>query len=372
MRKIKLLAIGVAIASVFLFGANAFAEQKVNWRMGSTFAPSINVNVGEKYMIEYVKKMSNGNFKITLFHSGALMPSLEHFDAVQKGVIQAAGDFPGYWVSKDYAFDVVGSFPLGLTNIDYINWMYACGGLELIQDLYKKYGIMWFPVGVLPVESGFWLSEKAGPIKSIEDYKGKKLRTSARGGIEILKKLGGSPVYLTGNETYLGLERGTVDAGEFATPGVDYEMGLAEVTKHWSCPSWFQTASSVGIMINMKAWEALSKQNQAILKYACQAAAMKTMTFWDVDSARTIPKLLKKGMQIDVFPVKDYAKIAPLVAEYALKHAKESPGFAKILKSQLEYRKLYQPWRDITGPFGQGAKSLWADDVLAELKKMGY
>ena len=372
MKKITCLVFLVAIVSVFSFGSNAFADQKVNWKMGSCFSASINVNYGEAEMIKYVKEMSDGNFNIQQFHAGALMPALEHFDAVQKGVIQAAGEWPGYWASKDLAFDTLGSFPLGFTYIDYINWLYQGGGLEMVQDLYKKYGMTWFPIGMLPVESGFWLTEKSGPIKTIADYKGKKLRTSARASITILTELGASPVMLTGDETYLGLQRGTVDGGEFATPGVDLQLGLSEVTKYWSAPSWFQTASVVGFMINLEAWNALSKKNQAILKYACQAAAMKSMTFWDVDAARAVHKLKDMGMVVSTFSMEEYPKLAPLVAKYAIMQAKKSPGFAKLLKSQIEFRKFYQPWREIMGPFGQGHKDWWGDQVLPELKKMGY
>ncbi|UCF90876.1 MAG: hypothetical protein JSW39_21720 [Desulfobacterales bacterium] len=43
MRKIGLFAIIGAISVVLAFGSSAFAADKINWRMGSTWTPAINL-----------------------------------------------------------------------------------------------------------------------------------------------------------------------------------------------------------------------------------------------------------------------------------------------------------------------------------------
>jgi TRAP-type mannitol/chloroaromatic compound transport system substrate-binding protein len=350
--------------------------KKIKWRMGSTWTPAINLYYGDKELIKYVGEMTNGDFEIKWFPSGTLMGAFEYFDGCSKGAVEAVGDWPSYWASKDPAFDFLGSFPFGFTNVDYVNWMYECGGLALMQELFGKYNMTYFSLGVTPMESGFRTTAKAGPIKTLEDYKGKKMRTPSRATIWILEQVGAAPVKLPGGEIYLAVERGTLDGAEFSSPGVDWEMGFAEITKYWSVPCWFQPCSQVGMMVNLKAYNALSKEYQAILKYGAQAAAIKAMAFYEVDSARGVKRFIDKGTEIVELDNASLEKLEDLAGQYCLMQAKETMGkglpfYARMLKSQMVYLRDYKIWRDMSGQFGQGRTPKYVNAVLAELDKLG-
>jgi len=256
--------------------------------------------------------------------------------------------------------------------MDYITWMYDFGGLEMMQNLYGKYGMTYFSLGVTPMESGFRTTEKTGPIHTLADYKGKKLRTPSRATIWILQQVGAAPVKMPGGEIYLAVERGTLDGAEFSSPGIDWEMGFAEITKYWSVPCWFQPASQVGVMVNKKAYASLSPEYQAILRYAAQAAAIKATAFYEGASARAIEKFEKAGTKIVHLDDASLKKLEELAGEYCLMQAKKSATYAKFLKSQMMYLKEYKDWRDMTDGFGQGRTPAYVDKVLAELTKLGY
>jgi len=371
MKKISLILMIGAIIMVVALGSTAFAAGKIKWRMGSTWTPAINLYKGEHEMIKYVKEMTGGDFDITLYPSGSLMGAFEYFDACSKGVVEAVGDWPSYWASKDPAFDFLGSFPFGFTNMDYITWMYEFGGLDLMQELFGKYGMTYFSLGATPMESGFRTTAKTGPIKTLADYKGKKLRTPSRATIWILQQVGAAPVKLPGGEIYLAVERGTLDGAEFSSPGIDWEMGFAEITKYWSVPCWFQPSSQIGVMVNLKAFGALSPEYQAILKYAAQAAAIKATAFYEGESGRAIERFIAKGTEIVKLDDASLEKLEELAGQYCLMQAKESEFYAKFLKSQMEYLKEYKDWRDMSGRFGQGSTPKYVDKVLAELDKLG-
>lgn len=372
MRKIKWLLFLAVITTVLAFGTNALAGKKVNWKMGSTWTPAINLNKGELLLIDYVKEMTGGDFQIKWFPSGSLMGAFEYFDACSKGVVEAAGDWPSYWASKDPAFDFLGSFPFGFTNLDYITWMYDFGGLELMQELYGKYNMTYFSVGTTPMESGFRTTEKTGRIKSIKDYEGLKLRTPSRATIWILKQVGGSPLKIPGGEIYLAVERGTLDGAEFSSPGIDWEMGFAEITKYWSVPAWFQPSSQVGVMVNLEAYNALPKTYQAILKRGAQAASLAGMAFWEGESGRSIERFVNAGTEIVPLPNQELKKLEELAGQYCLIQAKKSKFYARMLKSQMEYLEEYKDWRKMSADFGQGRTPNFVGKVLKELKKMGY
>ena len=372
MKKIAFFLFVATLALVFAFGSTALAAEKVKWRMGSTWTPAINLYHGDKAMIQYVSEMTNDDFEIKWFPAGSLMGAFEYFDACSKGVVEAVGDWSSYWVSKDPAFDFLGSMPYGFNNMDYVVWYYQFGGEALYNEAYGKFGMRYFNLGATTSESGFRTTAKTGPIRTIADYKGKKLRTPARATIWILEKLGGTPVKMAGGEIYLAVERGTLDGAEFSAPGVDWEMGFAEITKYWSVPCWFQPASQVGVMVNEKAWNKLSPQYQAIFRTAARAAAMESLTFYEADSGRAIEKFIEKGTEIVKLDDASLKKLDELSGEYIVMAAKERGGlFAKILKSQMEYLNEYKDWRDMTGKFGFGFQPSYVDKVLLELDKMG-
>ncbi len=367
----KRITLFVLIGAITLVFASTAMAGKIKWRMGSTWTPAINLYYGEKEMIKYVKEMTNGNFEIKWFPSGSLMGAFEYFDACSKGVVEMVGDWPSYWASKDPAFDFLGSFPFGFTNMDYITWMYEFGGLDLMQELFGQYGMTYFSLGATPMESGFRTTAKTGPIKTLADYKGKKLRTPSRATIWILQQIGCSPIKIPGGEIYLAVERGTLDGAEFSSPGIDWEMGFGEITKYWSVPCWFQPSSQIGVMINLKAYNSLSEEYKAILKYACQAAAIKATAFYEGESGRAIERFIKKGTEVVKLDDATLQKLEELAGQYCLMQAEKSKFYARMLKSQMEYLKEYSDWRDMSGPFKNGRNPAYVDKVLAELDKMG-
>ena len=372
MKRFGLFVVIGAVALVLGLGSFAIAAEKVKWKMGSTWTPAINLYHGDKAMIQGVKDMTEGNFEIKWFPSGSLMKAFEYFDACSKGVVEAVGDWSSYWVSKNPAFDFLGSMPYGFTNMDYVVWYYQFGGQALYDEAYGQFGMRYFNLGATTSESGFRTTGKTGPIRSIEDYKGKKLRTPARATISILQKLGGSPVKMPGGEIYLAVERGTLDGAEFSAPGIDLEMGFAEITKYWSVPCWFQPASQVGMMVNEKAYQKLPNQYKQILKYSARAAAMESLTFYEADSGRAIEKFIAKGTEIVKLDDKSLDVLDKMSGEYIIEMARERKGlFAKILKSQMLYLNEYKDWRDMTGKFGYGFHPTYVDDVLNELDKLG-
>ncbi len=372
MKRVGVPSFVMVVCLVIALGVGSAAAEKVKWKMGSTWTPAINLYHGDKAMIQYLKEISGGEFEIQWFPSGSLMKAFEYFDACSKGVVEAVGDWSSYWVSKDPAFDFLGSMPYGFTNMDYVVWYYQFGGEQLYNEAYGKFGMRYFNLGATTSESGFRTTEKTGPIKTLADYKGKKLRTPARATISILQKLGAAPVKMAGGEIYLAIERGTLDGAEFSAPGIDWEMGFAEITKYWSVPCWFQPASQVGVMVNEKAYQKLSDQHKAMLRVASRAAAMESLTFYEADSGRAIEKFKEKGTVIVHLDQESLQKLDELSGDYIIEALRERGGlFAKILKSQMEYLNEYKDWREMTDKFGYGFHPSYVDRVLNELDKMG-
>ena len=351
MKRTGLLICTIAICTVLAFGATSFAADKIRWKYTTTWTPSIQLIEADKHFVELVNKLAGDKIDIKFFEGGSLVPPFETFGAVASGTVQAGGDWPNYWSGKNTAFDLLGSYPYGLTPIDYMVWIFQGGGLELYQEVYGKFGLMYLPHGVTPMESGVRGNK---PINTIDDYKGLKIRMSGRTQGLILKDIGASQVNMAGGEIYQALQKGVLDAAEFNTPNVDWGMGFGEVTKYWASPGWHQPASLLGVMINKKAWDDLGPELQEVFKIAAMANFTWSFSFYAYGCIDGTKKFLDNGTTITRLKDEDLAKLQEFANKHTLESAKENPLFAKVAYSQMKFLKDFKDWRSIANPFSFG------------------
>jgi len=352
-RKIFLMALVVMLAfSLALTTSPAIAKQKViKWKMTSTWPPSIDLIRADYAFVEAANQLCKGRLSIKFFTGGTLMPSYEVFDAVNKGTIQASGDWPNYWAGKNAVFDTLGSYPMGLTPMDYFVWIFGGEGHDIYEEAYGKYGMMYLVTGITPMECGI---RSNIPVKSLEDLKGMKIRMSGKTQGKLLKDLGAAQIAMSGQEIYQALQKGVIDAAEFCSASCDWGMGFGEVTKYWAVPGWHQPASVMGVMINMKAWDALGEDLQKDLRFAAKAACVKFMAGQYYDTIEYTQKFIDKGIQINRYDDAVLDRILKLTNKHTEKTAKDNPLFKKSIKSQMQFKKDFAKWRAMEAPFSFG------------------
>jgi len=355
---------------VGVFGVVGWAPQaqsaEVNWKYQSMWAPSITLWRGDKYYGDLMNVLAEGYLKIKYFPGGTLIKtSGEIFDAVQKGSLQMATDWPSYWEGKNTAFSLITSTPVWLTPGDYMLWFWQGGGLELAQELYGKFDMVWYPHSVTGPESG---QKSNKPIRTGTDYKDVKMRQCGRVQAQILKDLGGAAIFMPGSEIYLALSRGTIDAGEFSVPECDWSMGFHEVTKYWVLPGWHQPGPVSGVMINKKAFDALPDRIKFMFKEAAMATMMWSWTYFEYSSGEYTRKIKESGTQYTILDKATVDKIHELAYVYLLQDAEKNPDFAKIAFSQAKYFKDIDEWRNIQAPFTWGRTPPKLDELYGKLE----
>jgi len=190
--------------------APAFAQAapQVKWRLASSFPKSLDTIYGAgAFFCERVGKLTAGKFEITPYAAGQIVPPLQVLDAVQQGTVECGHTASYYYVAKNRAFAFGCAIPFGLTSRQQSAWEYAGGGLELLRDFYKEYGIVHFPAGNTGTQMGGWFKKE---ITTVADLKGLKMRIPGIGG-EVMGRLGAAPQALPGNEIYAALERGVIE-----------------------------------------------------------------------------------------------------------------------------------------------------------------
>ena len=367
-KRLLLFGVGFVFIAITLIGSWAppapAAEAK--WRYQSMWVPSITLWRGDKYFGDLMNVLAKGELQIQYFPGGTLITrSDEIFDAVSKGTLDMSTDWPSYWEGKNTAFSLITSTPVWLTPSDYMLWFWQGGGLELSQELYAKYGIVWFPHSITSPESG---QRSNKPIRTGDDYKGVKMRQCGRVQAKILQDLGGAAIFMPGAEIYLALSRGTIDAGEFSVPECDWAMGFQEVTKFWVLPGWHQPGPVSGVMISKKSWDKLSDRVKFMFKEAAMATMMWSWTYFEYSSGEYTRKFKEKGTTYSILDKATLDKIHDFAYKYLLEDAEANPDHAKVAFSQAKYFKDMQEWRTVQAPFMFGRTPPKMDEIYSKLE----
>ena len=142
--------------------------------------------------------------------------------------MQCAHTASYYYYGKDPTFALPASVPFGLNSRQLNSWMYHGGGMDLINEYYKKFNFIGFLGGNTGAQMGGWFRNE---IKTVDDFKGLKFRIGGFGGA-VFAKLGVVPQNIPGGDIYPALEKGTIDATEWVGPYDDEKLGFDKVAKY--------------------------------------------------------------------------------------------------------------------------------------------
>jgi len=336
----------LVIVIVLGFGSPAFAK-KISWKMATSWPAGIlNQRLCDMFAKE-VLDMSGGRLEIKVYPGGKLIGALEVFDAVRMGTIDIASSTPAYWIGKTEAADFFRSCVFGMEAIERLAWMYEGEGMELYHEMYSKFGFgAAFPMGILWPEGLAWSNK---PIRSMDDFKGLKFRTSGYWG-EILAEAGASVVMLPGGEVYEALQRKVIDAAEFATPGIDRILAFFEITDHMLVPGVHQPSSMMDIIINKKSWENLPADLKAIVKNAAMAITLRSLTIGLVDDTEALEFFKEKGLNIEYLDPEIQRSLRARAYALMEKKGAKDPFIKRIWESQRKFQEKVRLHKELMTP----------------------
>jgi TRAP-type C4-dicarboxylate transport system substrate-binding protein len=101
------------------------------------------------------------------------------------------------------------------------------------------------------------------PVRTVEEWKGKKIRVFGSEHAELVRIMGGAPVLISFGEVYSALGKKLVD-GAITSPSNAEPMKFFEVVKYINY--WFLNGSSIEwLTANQKAWDALPRDLQQVV-----------------------------------------------------------------------------------------------------------
>ena len=356
MAKRQLAVVAFVLAGIMLAGVALAADDNptVKWNCVSAWDTNNPLLKTDQYIAEKVEKITSGKFSIKVYVAGAMVPAYEVFDAVSSGAFPMGSTALSYQAGINPAFSLYTSIPLLMSQQDYFNWLYQADGLKLLNEILEKYNIVAFPNIIFDLESGFRSHKE---VKRLEDFKGMKMRVGTLELQAILQKLGVAFVSLSGGELYDAMQRGIIDAFEYMTPNIDWDMGFHEIAEYWVAPAWYQPATPYFTLINADAWKKLPENYRAILEEVTKASVIEWSSFMNVQSAMGTKKFLDYGVKVSKAGEGDetfWPRMEALAKEVLENFASKNPDYARVLKSQMDYLKTYTLWKEITSPFHSG------------------
>lgn len=344
----KTLAVLLTIA-ILCTGASAAFAAKVNWRLVTHASPGTEQQRIAEVFCETVKTLSGGEFVIEPYAAGVLFPVFESFDFLANGVIDASMVYSAYWTGKDTGFTLT-TLP-GCPLSTYAEGAYLVEQLfPYFEKLYAKYGITYLGHAMVSPINEQLIS--VVPINTLEDIKGKKIRTSGFGA-RYYSALGGTTVSLSGPEIYTALQTKNLDAAEWTFWDENMRMGLHEVANYVLDPAFQNgTCEYFPLVVNPDKWNALPQNYKDIVMVARDRIRyLSAMVYVHEIKSREKWKTMS-NLQIVSWSPEDQKKARAIGQQLVLEECnKTSEG--------KEYLEIYR-------------KTLWELGHKEEAKNLGY
>src|ERR1700749_2761473 len=157
MKRRTFLKGGALAGATTLVAKPAIAQPmpEIKWRLTSSFPKSLDTIYGAaEVFAKAVAEATDNKFQIQVFAAGEIVPGLSAADAVQNGTVEMCHTASYYYFGKDPTFAFGTSVPFGLNSRMQTAWMYFGGGMELMNDFYKKFNIYAIPAGNTGAQMG--------------------------------------------------------------------------------------------------------------------------------------------------------------------------------------------------------------------------
>jgi len=306
------------VTSLFVLAAlimGVAAAQQITLKAADNQPEDYPTVQGLKFMANYLDSATNGRIKMDVFAGGQLGDERSTIEQVQLGVIDVVRTSTSP-VGEFYA-------PMGVYSLPYIfrdaahMWKVVQGpiGRELLDGLQQAnlVGLAYYDSG----SRNFYTTKAAGPIKSVADLKGMRIRTQqSEVVLDMMKALGAEPVPMAFGEVYSALQTGVIDGAENNFPSYG-----PQGVRHYEVAPYFTLDGHARVpevvMISKSTWDKLSATDQALVREAALASVPVEMALWAQLSNQSRDEVVKAGSEIITVDTTEFqAAMKPVYDKY--------------------------------------------------------
>jgi TRAP-type mannitol/chloroaromatic compound transport system substrate-binding protein len=320
------------------FIGNAAAAKTTTWKIQTSWPGGIGLDVFKNWCNGIVEK-TGGELAFKPFGAKDVVGEFQLFDAVKNGVLDAMNPFTLYWAGRMPSAVFLSSYPLGLRNPhEWDVFYYGLGGLELAREAFGKMGLYY----VGPVHHGPNIIHSKVPIRSIDDFKGRKMRLPGGMVAELFQAAGAKTTLLPGSEIFPALEKGTIDVADYVGPAINYALGFHQVTKYISMGppgfmSIYQPVDLMDLTVSQKSWNNLSKQMKQFVEMEVHVYSDLHHAAIQAADQKAWKKFKEAGTEVTRLSEDDVEAFTQLAVPLWFKWANKDQYAARAFKIQLDY-----------------------------------
>lgn len=325
----------VAIGAPFI--SDPAKAATTTWKVQTSWPAGAGLNAFKTWC-NTIKERTGGELEFKAFAAKEVVGDFELFDGVKNGVLEAMNSFTVYWAGKLPSCVFLSSYLMGLRHPhEWDVFFYSQGGLQMARDIFAKQGIYY----VNRIHHGANIIHSKKPIRSIEDFKGLKLRVPGGMIAEGFAALGARTTLLPGGEVFSALEKGTIEAADYTGPAVNWDLGFQQVTKYiWMGPpgleSVYQPVDLMDFCVGMNHWNKLSPQMKQFVDSEIQVYSNIHHAAIQKADLEAWGKFSKAGTEINRLPEEDLPKFQRIAVPLWFKWANKDKDAARIFKVQLD------------------------------------
>ncbi len=322
--------------------AGAAAGPELVWEMASSWSPGLpTLWASNNFFASRVQELTGGAFTINVREAGDLSAPLEVLGAIRDRRAPIGTTASYYYLEESPVTAFGTALPFGLTTRQQYSWLYAGGGLELIQAFYaENFNVIQFPVASTGAQMGGWFNRE---INVAADLRGLKMRIPGLGG-RVMAELGVETESMSAGELAAALDSGAIDAAEFIGPEDDKNLGLQERARFYYYPGFWEPSATLEVQIDLDEWQALPDTYRHAIRSAASETLLWTMALYDARNGQALNDLVAAGTELREFPL-EVLEAARAASGLLLDEiAATDSDFARVLEHWRSFRRQVTPW----------------------------
>jgi TRAP-type mannitol/chloroaromatic compound transport system substrate-binding protein len=329
---------GVSAAALAAPSIATAAAHTKTWKIQTSWPGGAGLQIFKDWCATIVEK-TGGELAFQPFGANDVVGDFQLYDAVKNGVLDAVNPFTIYAQGIIPAATFLTSYPLALRNPhEFDVFYYGLGGLDIARELYKAQGLHF----VGPVHHGPNIIHSKVPIRSVDDFRGRKMRMPGGMVAEVFTELGAETTVLPGSEIFPALEKGTIDVADYVGPSVNYSLGFSQVTDYISMGppgfmSVYQPVDIMDITVGMAAWDALSPEMRQFVELETQSYSIHHHAAIQKADQEAWAKFEADGTEVTRLTQDDVELMTEVAIPIWYKYANRDKNAARVFKIQLDY-----------------------------------
>ncbi|WP_193089355.1 TRAP transporter substrate-binding protein [Advenella sp. FME57] len=323
----------LAIALAATLPTQASADKSQTWRVQSLWQSGTVTQLAFERWAKDVTQKTNGKIKVTPLPTGAIVGPNETFDAVARGILNGQHPATVYWSGKNPAFAVLGDLNAAYDDpkLAY-EYFYEHGGLELLREAYKPYGL--YPIGAV-----WWGAESLPTTRKVaspEDLAGLKIRLPQGMSSDLFASFKAVPINLPGSEVFSALDSGTIEATDWGTLSMNEELGFHDIAKFVIYPGIHSTPTG-DVSIPLKVWDKLDPETQKILEQSVKDFGQDLAAKLQEADAAVAQKLEARGVQIIDWSAEDRKRFRTAAIAIWNKYGEKNDLSRRAVDGQVKF-----------------------------------